>query len=61
MGEEQGMPLSASVQSIKYKIAHSGLFPIPYQKGIEVGNLHLLAGLTQELWKHFWLNECKSV
>lgn len=49
MGEEQGISLSASAQSIKYKIARPGLFAIPYQKGIEIGNLHLLADLTQQL------------
>lgn len=50
MGKEQGVSLSASAQSIKYKIAHPGLFPIPYRKGGAPGaleGLHILAGLIQ--------------
>ena len=51
-GKEQEISLSASVQSIKYKIRHPGLFPIPYGKGDAPGaleGLHIRAGLTQLL------------
>lgn len=52
-GKKEGISLSASAQSIKYKIECPSLFPAPHRKGDAAGALeglmHILAGLTQLL------------